>query len=277
MPTEPPVDVQSVVRQLGAREIRVVPNLPFDGQIIWRRGHTIVEVAAKTGYARRRFTIAHEAGHLYVSARGLRAELGDAEEEAFCDAFAEALLMPRPWVIGWAQDAISTDLDTLGAFAKQADVSISASLVRLTRVARWRRAMLRWRHDAGTWRLFASIGVPLAWDRRVVTTQRTRQSLNYVANQRPARVDGYLWLRVAAHDARVRCELSVNGASAIALCDFQDIVFPPKTTDPRDCHETLVSNPRSHASTAEAETADPSDARQRWHRNGRAVPDRGRG
>jgi hypothetical protein len=79
-------------------------------------------------------------------------------EERFCNRFAAAVLMPQAWT--QAHGDQDETLATLFAFASDAEVSLSAALLRLRQLCGWRGSLLRWRSDGTTWQLFAATCLP---------------------------------------------------------------------------------------------------------------------
>lgn len=131
----PPVDVEAIAAGVGIFDISwgeiddsaVLLAGPVTGTwgVLLKRSGTL---------QRRRFSIAHEVGHLvlgivgterfYRSRIAARAEQ-NAEERA-CDYFAACLLMPRPWVLERAAGDI-----TAAQLARRFGVSVPSMRIRL--------------------------------------------------------------------------------------------------------------------------------------------------
>jgi Zn-dependent peptidase ImmA (M78 family) len=109
---EPPVDLDRIVANAGV-EIRVLDLAPDISGILYRdEERRVVVVNAAHGSARRRFTIAHELGHLSlhrgvavhvdetfrVNLRSPRSTTAEDVEEIEANAFAANLLMPAAWL-----------------------------------------------------------------------------------------------------------------------------------------------------------------------------------
>ena len=156
IPAAAPVDVQQLAGLMGISSIVERPG-HGDGRLEVERGRTKIVVRPRTAPARRRFTIAHELGHHYLRQRDVN-DLAPSSEERFCNQFAAALLMPGAWTE--ARGAGEEDLATLCAFATEAEVSLSAALLRLRQLCSWRGSLLRWRSDGITWHLSAATGLP---------------------------------------------------------------------------------------------------------------------
>jgi Zn-dependent peptidase ImmA (M78 family) len=147
---DPPVDVERVARQCGAQ----VVYQPFDGQLsgmLYRANDQIViGVNASHAPVRRRFTIAHELGHLTlhrgqvvwvdrlvrVDFRDQQSGMGTRVEEIQANTFAAELLMPRRQLVHDAitrmrQELDHTVNDLLEAMARRYCVSQQAMGYRL--------------------------------------------------------------------------------------------------------------------------------------------------
>lgn len=147
---EPPVPVEAIAASEGA----VIARHHFDGQesgfALRADGRWIIGVNTMTSPRRRRFTIAHELGHLLlhpgrplivdqsvrVNRRDDLASMGTDREEIEANGFAAELLMPLPMVL--AQLAQVFDLsetpsrdELTSQLAKVFDVSNEAMGFRL--------------------------------------------------------------------------------------------------------------------------------------------------
>lgn len=210
----PPVDVWGLAEKFG---ITVLERAIWgDGRLVHRDCGVEIQVSCRTTPARRRFTIAHELGHLWALHEGLGGgRLSHADEERFCNAFAAALLIPHTW-LGTNAMGQPQDLPTLCRLARQAQTSVSAMLLRLRAKVGWGATLLRFRRESGHWRLASVVGCS--------TTARTRLSVTAHTDAvlRPLSVDSRI-VRVAlpleVDDLVVRCEaeLSPGAHSALAL------------------------------------------------------------
>lgn len=110
----PPVPVETIAKKMGATLVFE----PFKGEddisgILYRKGkHTIIGINSVHSETRRRFSIAHELGHLAlhhkklfidkvvrVDFRDRTSSLAINQEEIAANAFAAELLMPRDFII----------------------------------------------------------------------------------------------------------------------------------------------------------------------------------
>jgi hypothetical protein len=216
----PPIDLISIARELGVDTV-AERSMVEDGRLEQRADRTVIYLRSGTRKTRQRFTLAHELGHLILAnpdqefvARRMWPGVG--REERFCDEFAAALLLPRRWIIQQARDKPAT-LATARTLAETCDASLSATVVRLRSVLDWHSSLLQWRRIDDRWRLALSAGVPPEAHNRITSDSTTSPLLD--AAQRTSRQDQrcVLPLRIAGVSRQVDAELSVRGASAVAL------------------------------------------------------------
>ncbi len=146
---------ESVVTDLPRLDVRRSSELEGSGVSVWHRGKWRIRVNAREPFTRQRFSLAHELKHVIDAAhedviyRQLRP--GSAQRhthiEAVCDAFAAALLMPKPWVKrSWY--AGSQDLTVL---AWRFQVSQQAMQIRLENLGLIGRQPRRYRTPSAYW------------------------------------------------------------------------------------------------------------------------------
>lgn len=143
----PPIDVAYICQQFA--RLSIEPNLPngIDGLLIDRPGkRPEVVVDAAIHLNRRRFTVAHELGHLAIPWQsGWRlcdthsASIGDAESEA--NRFAASLLLPTRWL----QERLAEVDESLSAgdileVARQAKVSPVTAMLQVSQYLEGDRA-----------------------------------------------------------------------------------------------------------------------------------------
>lgn len=222
VPDMPPIDVYGLARRLGVRAVHPVKQVE-DGRLERAYGHTDIYVRADAPPARQRFTIAHELAHLLLLEKHMtfvarRTGGGDAELERFCDVFAATLLMPA-WWIAERFEVRTHNLSTLRQVANQAQVSMSAALLRLQDVLGWRESLLRWSMDGGKWRLIAHAGLPGCSEWQVLTAPETSDALSRCATRgRDTWID--LPLSVAGRELSYQAQVDARGSSAIALLNL---------------------------------------------------------
>jgi hypothetical protein len=151
----PPVDLLAVAGHLGIAEVHVAQCI--GGNIVNHRGRGRVTLS-RGAPRQQRFTLAHEIAHWV---------LDDPEEqfimagsrpvtpvhiEAFCDALAAALLVPRPWLE--EQDTATPSMATVLDVATTAEVSVTCAFLRLSTVCGWRTSLVTYRRRGSSrqWR-----------------------------------------------------------------------------------------------------------------------------
>lgn len=98
-----PVPVEHLAQALGIR-IKKAPSNDFSGLLLRKDGRAWIGVNDKESLVRQRFTIAHELGHFFlhktedafVDYRDNKRGLTRNPKEVEANAFAAALLIPRP-------------------------------------------------------------------------------------------------------------------------------------------------------------------------------------
>jgi len=148
----PPVDlgiVGSFVAVMG------VDNVPISdsGRLLSLRNGFRIQLSTNQTHGRRRFTHAHELGHILIpntnagQKRRHDASTGEyarsQEEEYLCDAAASELLMPAPMFRSVLADG-GPDLTTLRRAASAFDVSLEAAGIRITQCDLWDCAVIVW-------------------------------------------------------------------------------------------------------------------------------------
>ena len=91
--TCPPTDLATVGQKLRVASILTEP-LPASGELRRKGKEYIVVCATDLPPGRRRFTIAHEFGHILVERCGARNVKNNPEIERLCDAIASEILLP---------------------------------------------------------------------------------------------------------------------------------------------------------------------------------------
>lgn len=97
-----PIDVNRIARYFDVKDIEPKYGLRSSGFVTRNGGHFLIGYDARHSYARRRFTIAHEIGHIAFSflrpwsieESWNRASDTSSQEERDANAFAARLLMP---------------------------------------------------------------------------------------------------------------------------------------------------------------------------------------
>lgn len=143
---KPPVNLLSLMKKMDIRFEENAYGEELSGAAIFDGNSMIVTVNASEPKRRKRFTIAHEIGHLILHAdQGLNVDIkpirlnrdqssstGDMWREVEANYFAASLLMPEEDVQKQYRDLSERDEDeVLSILAKRYDVSIQAISVRL--------------------------------------------------------------------------------------------------------------------------------------------------
>jgi hypothetical protein len=152
--------------RLGVSSI-IHETLSFEGGIFrLPGGNLVIKLNADSPPVRKRFTLAHEIGHLLLGKPGLRSSCGrDPALERKCDAIASELLMPTDQTVPFIRSLGKPSPEKLRAIASRFDVSLQAAAFRVHRdLALWKCFVACWqRHPKTTTEWF--VGYRRRWDR----------------------------------------------------------------------------------------------------------------
>lgn len=216
--SRPPVDVELLAGRLGVVDI-ITCAMTEHGRLERHGGTTTIYVRGDTNPARRKFTIAHELGHLVLEDGGRdfvakRSYPSDDRVERFCDEFAASLILPRTWIIDeWA--GAPRRLPTLRAIQQQSGASLAASLVRARDLLNWPVSLLHWRRRDRRWAMAYAAGVPFELHNRITSALATTATIDALPEHQDTITE--LPLKVAGHQQLVRTQISVRYNNAIAL------------------------------------------------------------
>lgn len=213
VPPEKPIDLRKLSKHIGVRRIAAV-DMVSDGRLDRQPEGPSVYYRYGIRGGRRRFTIAHELGHLLLGNSDVFNGLEFDEIERLCNAFAAELLMPRRWIYTFSN--LDRRLDTVRTVAKQADVSIAAAFARLRNEAQWQESAL-FLHKRETWSLESTVGSSRFSRHRLEATAMTAQVLDDLHARRVEDARCKLPVRVDRRRAELAAEVSVHGRKAIAL------------------------------------------------------------
>jgi hypothetical protein len=218
----PPVDLRAVAGALGVDRVDTAP-MTEEGRLEQRAGQVSIFLRAGASAPRRRFTLAHELGHLVLADphrdfTAYRLWSQPDREERFCDEFAASLLMPRDWILAQFVGR-PQNLETVRDLATATGASMSASVVRLRELLNWRWSLLYWRQTDGHWALLYSAGVPRHLHNRITSAPATRDAVRLFAERRENAMAS-MPLMVGGELRAVPAEVSTRGAAVIALADF---------------------------------------------------------
>jgi hypothetical protein len=143
-----PVDMVSAAKYVGIEQILEMEAMTCEGLLSSSPSGTYVAMLRKgQSHVRKRFTLAHEVGHVViyrsVGAPPLSEEntqiqcqshtVQHREEEALCDLLAAELLMPHGKFIA-AMEEVGVSASTVASIARRFDVSIHAAARRVTQL-----------------------------------------------------------------------------------------------------------------------------------------------
>jgi uncharacterized protein DUF955 len=219
----PPVDVVALAYALGVSRLEEESLDGEDGRLEVRGDEIVIVVSTDASRVRRRFTLAHEVAHLVlfqpdIATGALRRRLRLEDEERFCDALAGSLLLPSPWVETTYAERAQT-LFNLRECARAADVSLSAAALRLSRIAGWRRILLRWRRHDDAWRLVSGCGYGGHRLDGLGSVTETGAVIDRVRATASGYKRTWLPLGVDGHRCVLEAEIHARGATTLALVD----------------------------------------------------------
>ena len=228
---KPPVDVETFALSVGILEFRNLEVDGFVGALMTDLEKTkgIILSAAGMAMPRRRFTIAHELGHLLISAhRGDKRctakdlmengrETLHQKEEAQANRFAAGLLMPKPWFAAQTDEMGSPDVSHLRPLASTYEVSLEAVANRYAELSAEACAFVFLRNGRVRY-VRASRSFPML-------ALRTGDAVSIppprIAGERSwTRVDASDWIRSdrsRAPDLRIQALDQVNGFQTVLL------------------------------------------------------------
>ncbi len=220
-----PVEIRSLAAALG---IVVREGAIEEAGRLYLRGESAeVLLNRQEPEERRRFTLAHETSHwllhrpVHDEACVQVRDIYDSEEY-LCDKIAGAILMPRSWVARFR--GRPRTLATVVEVADSAEVSLSAALVRLRDVLRWRSTLYQWRREGREWVFDGEAGLFPAQQALLRTIEATREELGRVAAQESGFSAEGLPVSLGYEERRVNGEVSVNRSAqrAVALLCLPD-------------------------------------------------------
>lgn len=145
--------LEALARKLGVRRI-IEQRLPFEGGLFQLEdGELVIKLNAESSFARKRFTLAHEIGHLLLKTvpafRSNRRT--DAALERTCDMIAAELLMPTAEAIDFVCGLGSPSPEKLRDIASKYAVSIQVAARRVHDDFKlWKSSIGMWERSRGT-------------------------------------------------------------------------------------------------------------------------------
>jgi hypothetical protein len=150
----PGESLEKVAEKLRVRKITVEP-MGTDGGVYEDASGLQIKLNSSSPLRRRRFTLAHELGHLILASRGprgARRSHTSTELERACDAVGAELLMPLDEVRVAVPREASTD--GLLAVADRFEASLHAAAVRISQLGIWTESVGLWKWDGSAHELW---------------------------------------------------------------------------------------------------------------------------
>jgi IrrE N-terminal-like domain len=124
--------LESLAHKLGVDEI-TEEKLPFEGGIFRENGRVVVKLNCDSSIVRKKFTLAHEIGHLFLETiPGPRSKKGsDVALERICDSIAAELLMPAEEAVPFIRGLGSPCPQKLRLIASKFGVSHQVAAIRV--------------------------------------------------------------------------------------------------------------------------------------------------
>jgi hypothetical protein len=124
--------LNALATRLGVNRIVEEP-LAFEGGVFrLAGGELVIKLNAGSPPTRKRFTLAHEIGHLMLGKPGLRSSCGDDPDlEKACDSIAAELLMPVEDITAFVRTLGAPSPEKLCVAAARYGVSLYAAAVRV--------------------------------------------------------------------------------------------------------------------------------------------------
>jgi len=148
---EPGDTLSSMAIGLGIAEILEQP-MSFPGGVFEDHGRLVIRLNSQNSVRRRRFTLAHEIGHLLFW-KILKVEhrsCGEKVLENACNIVATEILMPAEEIRAFDKYLGSASVENLRLVAERFDVSLQAAARRLHEdLGLWKSAVGLWQWDDG--------------------------------------------------------------------------------------------------------------------------------
>lgn len=223
---EPPVKVFEIASRIGARTIDE-ESLVEDGRVEDSHRSTLILLRTDKNDERRRFTLAHELGHLVLADPSVlnlaRQTLGveTFDIERMCNYFAAELLMPGRWLRDQFQDRPER-LAVIDDLAQRAEVSVSAAANRLRSVLGWRSTLLYFQRRR-EWEPVVIVSGAIGRN-RVTLTQGTPPVLRTVPICEPREIFvRAVQLQLSGHPVATRAELRATEGGVLCFTRFRPV------------------------------------------------------
>jgi hypothetical protein len=223
---EPPVEVFEIASRIGATTVDE-ESLAEDGRVEDGHRTTLILLRTATKGERRRFTLAHELGHLVfadpevlnLARETLGVERFDVER--MCNYFAAELLMPRRWLREQFEDRPER-LTVLEELAQRAEVSVSAAANRLRSALGWSSTLLYFQRRRDWEPVVIAAGA--LGRKRLVLTRETAPVLRTVPICEPEQIFvRALQIEVAGRPIDTRVELRATVGGVLCFTRFRPV------------------------------------------------------
>lgn len=140
--------LESLAHRLGISKI-IEEHLPFEGGLFEiGQGELVIKLNVESSFVRKRFTLAHELGHMLlntVPAFRKAASHGDEALERACDMIAAELLMPTTDATAFVRGLGQPSPEKLTIIASKYRVSLYAAAIRV------QSGLNLWKCSIGCW------------------------------------------------------------------------------------------------------------------------------
>jgi hypothetical protein len=214
----PSESLDSLARKLGVSRI-VEQRLPFDGGLFQLPdGELVVKLNSESPFVRKRFTLAHEVGHLLLkTVPAFRsAQRTDVALERTCDIIAAELLMPSEEAMAFIRTMGEPSPEKLKIISSKYAVSLHVAAIRV------HSDFHLWKCFMGLWECRPKIktswfvGNRLRWDR----VEPDSYSLDLALSSDTVVESKELWQRGPAADPVWLKLLHIDGSRVLGLIGF---------------------------------------------------------
>lgn len=214
-PNEP---LDALARKLGVSRISE-ERLPYEGGLFaLPHGELVIRLNAESPATRKRFTLAHEIGHLLLGKPGLRSSCGvDRDLEKACDSIAAELLMPAEDATEFVRNLGQPSPEKLRIIASNYSVSVQAAAVRV------QSGLKLWKCFIGLWSRYPRVKTEWfvgrrLWDR----TEPESSSLDLaLSSTNPVESKEYWYKGSSAQPVWLKL-LRTNNDQVLGLIGFVD-------------------------------------------------------
>lgn len=213
--SDEPLDV--LARRLGVSRI-IEQRLPFEGGLFrLDHGELVVKLNSDSSFVRKRFTLAHEIGHLLLETvpafRSTRRT--DAALERTCDLIAAELLMPTAESSEFVRGLGPPSPEKLREIASRFTVSLQTAAIRV------RDGLKIWKCSIGMWQVSPRVqtlwfAAPRSWH----FAQPSRSCFEIALASNSAVRTNDLWQRGAFTERVWLNLLGIGSSRVLGLVDF---------------------------------------------------------